>query len=444
MSQSQTPLLPFKGLQRPDPDYRRVAVIGLAIIAVTFGVFGLWAAFAPLSSAVVAPGVVTTEFNRQTVQHLEGGIVRKILVHEGDHVAKGQVLFELDPVQAQATLGITRNQLFSLLAKRDRLVAERDNRPALVFSPEVQQASADPSVAQAMADEQKQFVERRATLQGQVAILEARVSEFRSEMQGLDTERASMEQQVKYLNEEISGLEDLYKQDLVPKPRLLAVQRERSQLQGQIGRSLADKARSEKSIGETQLQIQELRQQMFQDVSKELTEVQTQTADVRPRYAVAQDQAKRIVIAAPMSGVAQNLRVFTEGAVIGPGAPLVEIAPDQGQMIIEARVSPNDVDSVHAGQKTEVRFSTFHSRTIPVIKGVVHSVSQDRIVDEASKSAYYMAVVYVPPENLPRELQGKLRAGLPAEVIIPTGARSALEYIWQPLTNALQKTMRER
>lgn len=437
-------MLPMKALQRPSHDYRRVATIGLAIIVVTFGIFGLWAALAPLSSAVVAPGVVAVEYNRQTVQHLEGGIVRKILVHEGDKVKAGQLLFQLDPVQTQAALNITRNQLFSLLAKRDRLIAERDSRPVVTFSPDVLAQSGEPTVAQAIADEQHQFTERRATLQGQIAVLQTRISEYQSEMQGQDTERRSMEQQVAYLNEEISGLEELFKQDLVPKPRLLAVERERTQLQGQIGRSVADKARVEKSIGETQLQMRQLQQQLFQDVSKEVSDVENQTADLRQRYVVAQDQARRINVTAPMSGVAQNLRVYTEGAVVRPGDPLIEIAPDHGQMIIQAHISPNDVDSVHAGQKVEVRFPTFHSRTIPVITGEIRSVSQDRLVDEASHSAYYLAMVNVPQVDLPEELRGRLRAGLPTEIVVPTGARSALQYIWQPLTNALHKTMRER
>ena len=433
-----------KGPRRPDPDYRRAAAIGLGVIVFTFGVLGLWAALAPLNSAVVAPGMVVIESNRQVIQHLEGGIVRKVLVHEGDHVASGQMLFQLDPVQTNASVNITRNQLFSMLAKRDRLVAERDHAPSVRFSSEVMAASGDPMVAQAVTDEQRQFQERRATLQSQLAVLQTRIGELQTEIGGMETERRSMDQQRTYLSEEVSGLEELFKQDLVPKPRLLAVQRELAQVEGQIGRSRADKARTEKAIGETQLQMRQLQQQLYQDISKELAEVETQSGDLRQRFTVAQDQARRINVTAPMSGVAQNLRVFTEGAVVRPGDPLVEIAPDRGQMIIQAHISPNDVDSVHAGQRVQVRFPSFHSRSIPVISGEIRSVSQDRLVDEASHSAFFMAIVYVPDVKLPPELQGRLRAGLPAEVVVPTGSRSALQYIWQPLGNALTKTMRER
>lgn len=431
-------------IRRPSHDMRRAVSIGVAIIVITFGVIGLWASLAPLGSAVIGHGQVTIASNRQTIEHLEGGIVSKILVHEGDHVRAGQLLFELSPVQTNATLESARNQLFSLLAKADRLAAERDGRASVTFTPEVTAQSADPVVRQAMNDEVREFQERRATLAAEVSVLNSRIAELKTQIGGIDVERAGMQQQVGFLDDEIGGLNELFKKDLVPKPRILALQRERAQLEGQIGGSIADKAKAQESIGETQQQINQLHQQFFQDVSKDMSEVQTESEDIRQKFAVAQDAATRINVVSPMGGVAQNLRVFTVGGVVRPGEPMVEIAPDRGAMFIEARFSPNDVDSVHAGQDVQVRFSTFHSRTIPIIEGTVRSVSQDKLVDEASKTSYYMAVVDVPESNLPLELKGKLRAGMPAEVVAPTGSRTALQYIFRPLSNALTGAMRER
>jgi len=431
-------------IARPHHDIRRSAAIGLAIIAGTFGVIGIWSAVTPLNSAVIGHGVVAVESNRQTVQHFEGGIISKILVHEGDKVTAGQVLFQLDPVQTNATLDIAKNQLYNLLAKSDRLAAERDNRPSIRFSEELVRAKSDPVVNLAILDETRQFNERRRTLESQTAILNTRIEEFKTEIQGVDQQRASLKDQISFIDEELSGLTTLYKSDLVPKPRLLALQGDHARLQGQMGELVAEKAKAEKSIGETQLQIRQLRQQFDQDVSKDAADVQTQIGDIRQRFIVAQDAVKRINITAPMSGMAQNLRVFTEGAVIRPGDPLVDIAPDQGNMVIQARFSPNDVDSVHAGQDAELRFSTFHSRTIPVIEGKIKTVSQDRLSDEATHTPYYLAIVNIQDRNLPPEIKGKLVAGLPAEVIVQTGARTALQYIWQPLTNALHQTMREQ
>jgi HlyD family type I secretion membrane fusion protein len=423
---------------------RRVVSIGIAIIVITFGCVGLWAALAPLGSAVVGHGIVAVQSNRQTIAHYEGGIVSKILVHEGDRVRAGQVLFELSPVQTQASLESSRNQLFSLLAKADRLAAERDGRGAVTFSPEVIAQRGDPAVQQAITDESREFRDRRATLAAQVAVLNARIAELKTQIGGIDVQRAGMQQQVAYLDEEIGGLNELYKKDLVPKPRILALERDRAQLKGQIGGSIADKARAEEAIGETQQQINQVRQQFSQEVSKDMSEVQMQSADIRQKFAVAQDAARRVNIVAPMDGVTQNLKVFTVGGVVRPGEPMMDIAPSKGAMIVEARFSPNDVDSVQLGQKVQVRFSSFHSRTIPVIEGTVRSVSEDRLIDEANHTAYYMAVVDVPESNLPAELKGKLRAGMPTEVMAPTGSRTALQYIFRPLTNALTGAMRER
>jgi HlyD family type I secretion membrane fusion protein len=277
-----------------------------------------------------------------------------------------------------------------------------------------------------------------------VAVLNARIAELKTQISGIDVQRQGMQQQVAYLDDEIGGLTQLYQKDLVPKPRILALERDRAQLKGQIGGSIADKARAQESIGETTQQINQLREQFFTEVSKDLSDTQTQIADVRQKYAVAQDAASRVNVTAPMSGVIQNLKVFTVGGVVRPGEPMVDIAPDKGAMIIEARFSPNDVDSIHAGQTVQVRFSTFHSRTIPIINGTIRSVSQDRLVDEMAKTSYYMAIVDVPEGNLPAELKGKLRAGMPVEVIAPTGQRTALQYIFRPLSNALTGAMREK
>ncbi len=431
-------------LARPSDDYRKVAITGMAVIVATFGVMGVWAAVTPLSAAVVGAGTVTNDTNRQTIQHYEGGIVRSILIREGQHVNKGQTLFELEAVQANAALDISKNQLFSLVAKGDRLAAEREGSGAIRWSPELTGAGSDPIARNAMQDEQRQFVERRGTIQSQIEVLKSRIGQYQTEIQGIEEQRVSAKQQAAYLDDEIGGLNELYKQDLVPKPRLLALQRDRANVGGQIGRLLADKARAQKAIGETTLQMRQIQQQFQQEVSKESADVQTQSTDIRQRFTVATDQAKRVNIVAPQSGTVQGLRVFTAGAVVRQAEPLVEIAPDTGDMVIQARFSPSDIDSLRQGMRTELRFSSFHDRTIPVIFGQIQSISQDRVVDEQQHIAYYLAVVKVNQDSLPGRLKGRLKAGMPVDVTVPIGARTALEYIYQPLTNAFQKSFRER
>lgn len=431
-------------LARPSDDFRKVAIAGLAVIALTFGALGVWAATTPLASAVIGHGTVTNDTNKQTIQHYEGGIIRGIFIHEGQHVNAGQQLFTLDSVQANAALDISKNQLFSLLAKSDRLTAEREQAPAIRWSPELLKAGNDPIAQQAMQDEQRQFQERRATIQSQIEVLKSRIGQYQTEIQGIDEQNASAKQQVAYLDDEIAGSNELYKQDLMPRPRLLALQRDRANMTGSIGRLIADRARTQKSIGETQLQMRQLQAQFQQEVSKDSADVQTQQTDIRQRYTVASDQAKRVNITAPVSGTVQNLRFFTEGAVVRQAEPLVEIAPDRGDMEIQARFSPNDVDTLRPGQRVELRFSSFHDRTIPVIFGHIQSISQDRLVDEAQHVPYYLAIVQVNQDSLPKNLKGRLRAGYPVDVTVPIGSRTLLQYIYQPLTNAFSQSLRER
>jgi HlyD family type I secretion membrane fusion protein len=428
----------------PNASFTRVAVIGFAVIIFTFGILTLWAAFTPLDSAVTGHGIVVVQSNRQTVQHFEGGIIKTILVHEGDKVKAGQVLFQLDPVQANASKDIAGNQLYNLVAKSARLAAERDGRASVQFPQELLENRSDPTVAQAMEDEQRQFQERRATVQSQVEVLNARIAQYKTEIDGIDQERVSLKSQSALLNEELSGLTELYKQNLVPKPRILDLQRDLANIQGQLGRLLADRSKAQQAAGETTLQIAQVKQQFYQDVSKDMTDVQTQMGDVRQRFIVASDTARRIDITSPVEGTAQSLRVFTVGAVIRPGDPLVDIAPDDKDMQIQAHFSPNDIDSIHAGMMTQLRFSTFHDRTIPVIEGTIHSVSQDRMIDEGTHQPYFLAIVKLKEQELPPQVRGRLIAGLPADVIVTTGKRSALQYILQPLTTAMRAAMREK
>lgn len=270
------------------------------------------------------------------------------------------------------------------------------------------------------------------------------MEQLRNEIVGLDRERAGKQKQVDFLDDEITGLRQLFEKGLTPKARLLALERERSALEGQIGRSIADRAKAETGIGEAELQIKQIQQKFFEEVSKDIGEVRTKIADLRERYAVARDVLRRLDIIAPTSGTVQNLRVFTVGAVIRPGEPLIDIVPAEDKLIVHAHFSPQHADSVRPEMMAEVRFPSFHLRNLPMIPGKVRSISRDRLVDEATKEPYFLAIVQVTESDLPQELRGRLTPGLPAEVIVPTGERTVLEYLVEPLTATLRKTMREQ
>jgi HlyD family type I secretion membrane fusion protein len=429
-------------LMKPTEDSKGIARLGYIIIAITFGFFGLWAAFAPLDSSVHASGVLTNQAGRQTIQHLEGGIVRKIDVKEGDRVKAGQVLFELDPTQAQAGYAIARNQLLALLAAQARLEAERDNRSQITWPAELQN-NADPAVVQAVADEQRQFFERRTSLQGQLDVLEAQRSQYKSEIEGIDRQSDGLKEQLVYIDDELGGLKQIYDKGLVPRPRLLALERERASLTGSIGRLIGDKAKTQQGYGEATLRLRQLRQEFYEKVSAEIAENQVKLTDIRQRSIVAADSLKRINLVSPVDGVAQNIRFLTVGAVVRPGEPVLEVAPDGEDLLIRAQFSVTDVDNIHAGMRTEVRLPSFHSRKMPVLRGTIESVSRDRLVDEGAKTAYYLAIVRVDDKDLPKQVASRITAGMPAEVIVPTGERTMLQYLLEPLTDTLRKTMRE-
>jgi len=423
-------------------DWKRPAALGYAIIIFTFVVLGGWSAVARLDSAVTAPGFVAKANNRKTVQHLEGGIVREILVHEGEHVTAGQLLFRLNPTQAQANLDLQQYQLDGLLAQEARLLAERDRASHITWPDELQAKSDVPIVQQAIADQTKQFNDRQASLHGQVDVLQTKISEFQTEIDGLRIERAATKEQLGFIVQELTDVNFLLSQNLVQKSRALALDREKSRLQGVIGRSIADEAKAENGIGEAKLQIQQVQNKFDEDVASAILDVRQKVSDAREKIRVARDVFHRIDLTSPVTGTVQNLKVFTIGGVIKPGETLLEVIPDQDALIIQAHISPHDIDRLSQGMHAEVRFTSFKASTLPIVLGRVESVSQDSMMDESNKQSYFLAQVAV--DKIPEELRNRLVAGMPAELIFPTGERTVLNYLVRPLEDRMNSAFRER
>lgn len=423
---------------------RKVAFIGFSIIFVAFGAVGGWAATAPLGSAAIGSGVIAAESNRKTVQHFEGGILSKINVREGDHVKAGEVLFKLDATQPQANYDIYRNQLVNALAQEARLIAEQTESPQIKFPEELSKLGDSVAVQDVMLDQQKQFERRAGSLAAQIALLKSKMVQLRTEISGLVEEQEGRTRQVAFLVDEITGLKELFDRGHAPKTRLLALEREKAALEGQIGRSKADQAKAENGINEADLQIRQLRQQFFEQAIKDLVDVRSKISDLREKVTVSRDVLRRLDVFAPVTGTVQNMKVFTVGAVIRSGEPLIDVVPDNDELIVQAQFSPSDIDSFQIGSQAEIRFSSFHNRSLPMIPGTVRSISRDRLIDEATKQPYYLVIVAVNQSALPSELTGKVMPGLPIEIIIPTTQRTVVEYLVQPLMSTLRKTMRER
>lgn len=423
--------------------WRSTALFGYSVIALTFGGAGGWAAVAQIDKAVIAEGYIETETSKKTVEHLEGGIVREILVTEGDHVSEGQVLFRLDPIQASASNGALRSQLDYSMALEARLLAERDKASAITWPQEFSGRLSEPSLAKITGDQTRQFQERQASNNSQLRVLKARIDEMNQEIAGIDTQKDSAEKQGGYINAELAGVRELAAKKLVPLTRVYSLERERTRLEGEVGREVADRAKSQSSIGELQAQVQQLTDKFQEEVASSLLEVRQKLAELGEKSKVASDVFARLEITAPRTGVVQNLKVFTLGQVLKGGEPLLDIAPDGEDLVVHARFSTNDIDTVYAGMRTEIRFPAFHSRTVPVILGDIKSISHDRILDEATRQYYYLGVVSLKTTQIPAEYRSRVRAGMPVEAIVSSGERTVLSYLLSPLSGVLRKTFRE-
>jgi HlyD family secretion protein len=428
----------------PTTDWRRPARFGYLVIVLTFGVGSAWTGLMKINSAVIAQGVVSVDGNRKTVQHLESGIVDQILVSENQSVKQGQLLLRLSDISAKASMDTVKNQLAAGLVQEARLVAERDQKSAIELPQEIQGMVQNTVVAHAIADETATFVDRQHSLDGEVSVLESRAQGLQDEIKGLIIEQDSTRGQIAYIDQELVGLRKLLASQLVPLSRVLGMERERTRLQGDLGRAIADQAKAQNSIGETSLDIQQLRQKFQEQTATSISDIRQKIAELREKVAVATDVMGRVDVQAPVSGTVQDLKVHGVGQVIRSGEPLLEIVPDDEDLVVRAQFSPTDIDRLRAASQIEVRFPSFHARTTPVILGKLDSISADRLTDEATHQPYYLGLVSVDKLKIPQELRDRVRAGMPAEVVAPLAERSVLSYLVSPLREVLHTSMREQ
>jgi len=323
----------------PD-DFAAMARMGYGVVIICVFGFIAWTGLSRLDSAVVSSGSVTYESRRKVVQHFEGGIVQDILVREGQSVDEGQVLFRLDSTPALANLELVLGSMDGFLAQEARLIAERDDAEAIIFSDELLARANNSNTQKIMQDQTAQFKERRSSINGQIGILEGRVQQYDSEVSGLKIEFESAGKQLSFIRDELTGVRDLAEKGLVPKSRWLALEREAARLQGIVGRNEAETAKARNSISDVRLQIQQARQKQREEVSAALQETRQKMNDARERGRVAQDVLRRVDVLAPRTGKLQNVKLATRGAVVRAGDVLAEVAPLADELIIEAQVSP--------------------------------------------------------------------------------------------------------
>jgi HlyD family secretion protein len=424
--------------------------VGLWIVGLFFGVFGLWAAIAPLDAGVVAAGEVKVAGNRQVVQHPAGGVISRIAVVEGRHVRENEILIELSSVELGARERALAGQAIELEASRARLLAESTGSDEIVrpdgwamLPPEYEELA-----AQVLARQQSELSVRNDSVGAQQAVLGQRQRQTSARIEGYQAQITSIDRQQALIAEELEGLRALAEEGYAAPVRVRAVERTEAELAGRRADLMGQIEQAREGIGETRLQGLSLREDRAQSVAEEMRVTETQLAGILPELQSVRLQLERTRVRAPAAGVVVGLAFFNVGAVVAPGERILEIVPDEQDMVLEVRVRPMDADNVHPGLLAHVRMSAFEGRQMPQVRGEVQRISADRLQDDRSGESYFTVEVKVPQEEMQRIAAASGRSlmlspGLPVEVIIPQRPRTALQYLLEPLQQTIWRSFRE-
>ncbi|MBY3152317.1 HlyD family type I secretion periplasmic adaptor subunit [Rhizobium laguerreae] len=421
---------------------RHVAVVGVLSIALVCGIGG-WAATTELSSAVIGEGVIVVDGDVKKVQHLTGGIVSELLVSENDHVTAGQVLIRLDGTTTRANLSIVESTLAQLYARRARLKAERIGADSFEVEENIRDLTSSTSAEKLLDGEQKLFDSRRTALIGMKSQLASRKDQLGEQVKGLVVQINATNDALGLIEQELEGIDTLYKKGLVTLQRLNTLKRARADLQGNSGQEIAAKAEAEGKAIEIDRQSIQLDEDRRSEIAKDLTDVEAQIAEYEERRGTAVDQLHRLDITAPLTGRVHELSVHTVNGVIDPGQTLMLVVPENHELTVQAKVATRDIDQVHVGQSVDVRFSAFDQRTTPDVAGEITSIAPDIVKDERTGISYYPLRVKPKAESIAKLKTIKLYPGMPAEVFIKIGDRTVISYLTKPLTDQMQHVFRQ-
>ena len=442
MSAAPLPEHAHRALERAlDP--RPLVRFGLGVVLAVAAGAGAWAALAPLSGAVIAPGFVKIDLNRKVVQHQEGGIVREIRVRDGERVRQGQTLVVLDDVRVDATLDTLSTQLVAERAKSARLAAEAAYAAKPAFPADIARRADELKVAETLERERALFQTRRASVESQVALLRRQIREIEGEAAALNDQIAAEVRALGLQREELKANEELARQNYVQKTRVLTLQRAVAEYEARHGEHRAELAKARQRSSELDLRIVAAQNAYRQQAIDEMKDATAKIFDLEERLRPSRDAAERQQVLAPIAGEVVGLRVFTPGAAVGPREVLMEIVPQDKVLIVEARIRPEDINSVRSGSEAEIRLTAYKQRTTPLVRGEVTYVSGDRMVDEQTKQAYYVVHVKVAQAALEQAGNLRMQAGMPAEVFIRTDERTTVDYLLAPVTAYLRRAMRE-
>lgn len=432
-------LLPYDAnAHAPDQRARPMILLGLTLMFILFGIIGAWASLVPVAAGAIAPGRIISESNRKEIQHLEGGIIKEILVKDGAVVKAGEVLARLDSTGAKARSDQVLNQYLVAKVTEARLIAERDGKDQITFPAEyLAQENVHPKVKEALETQRRLFETRHDTIDGQVDVLNQKIAQSGEEIRGLREQIAASNTQISLLNQEIETVGELVKSGNAVKPRLLALQRQQADLIGQRGQAQAMVSRANQTISESKINILNLKNEFSGKVAAELKDTQVQLSSLEEQARATSDVARRVEVTAPMAGTVTGLRIHTIGGVVQPGETLMSLVPSDDRLIVEARVNPQDIDVVHADLVAQVRLTAFKTRYLRPVEGKVMTVSADRVDDPATNQSYFIARVEIPQSELAAlGPEIKLSSGMPADVLIVTGSRTMLSYLVRPIRDS--------
>jgi len=427
----------------PLDSIRRYTVAGMLVVLVLTCGVGVWASTTEIAGALIAPGTVVVESNVKKVQHPTGGVVGELLVRDGDRVKAGDLLVRLDDTVTKANLAIVTKTLTELYARKARLAAERDRAETIKFPDELIQQADQPDVQQILTAETKLFDLRRSARAGQKSQLQERINQAKEEIVGFTAQKEAKEKEVAFIDNELTGVRELYQKNLVPLTRLSQLEREATRLGGERGQLISGVAQAKGKIAELALQIIQVDQDLSSEVAKEMREVDAKVGEFVERRVSALDQLKRTDIRAPQDGTVFQSTVHTIGGVIPAAEPIMMIVPDADKLTVEAKVNPQDIDKVQFGQSAALRFSAFNMRTTPEIFGTVSQVSADITTDQRTSQSYYTIRIALPPEQVARLGEVKLVPGMPVEAFVKTGDRTVMSYLMKPLSDQLNRAFRE-
>lgn len=417
--------------------------IGAVSVSVLLGGFILWGSLAPLAKGVVAEGTVKVDGENKDIQHFEGGIVKELMVREGDTVAAGDLLLVLDDTRPRAEMGMLETRYYGALAAIGRLDAELYGREEVAFSEEFESLRGDPRMEEILQSQMDLFTERRSQHEGQIVILEGRVEQLGEQINGLRARRDAAKQEQALLEEEVATLASLAERQLESQNELTQRRLSLAQTQGQVGQITAEIAEAQLAVGETRQQIIQLKNEYRTELSAELTEEQNKWFEAGDRLNAVRDQVARTRVYAPVGGKVINMQVHTVGGVVPSAEAIMNIVPEEEKLIVEAYVRPTDVDNVNLGQEARLQITPFKQRATPELKGDVTLVSADIITDEETQMQYYTVHVNFLEGELEKLGDRDIRPGFPVSVTLSGGESTLMQYLAEPLSDMIRRAMKE-